>query len=207
MLLTLKILKMKELIEKLKSTEHGFRHIIEAGDFILKDASLNHQEFAVQIINDKSYQIRMLATYLLGRLSVESSEALNLLETSIATDHNWRVQEMLAKAFDYYCQSMGYEKSLPIIKKWIDDDNPNIKRAVIEGLRIWTGRPYFKEYPEVAIRLISENRLHDNEYLRKSIGNSLRDIYKKHSDLVDKEVQNWDPDDKKIIFIKKLIYK
>ena len=117
MLLTLRILKMKELIEKLKSTEHGFRHIIEAGDLILKNTSLNHQEFAVQILNDKAYQIRMLATYLLGHLSVESSEALNLLETSIATDHNWRVQEMLAKAFNYYCQSMGYEKSLPIIKK------------------------------------------------------------------------------------------
>lgn len=40
---------------------------------------------------------------------------------------------MLAKAFDHYCQSVGYEKSLPKIRNWIDNENPNIKRAVIDN--------------------------------------------------------------------------
>ena len=198
---------MKALIEKLKSIEHGFKHIIEAGDLILKDISLNHFEFATKLLDDDAYQIRMLATYLFGQLSVGSSKALEILETRVATDDNWRVQEMLAKAFDHYCQSVGYEKSLPKIWNWIDNENPNIKRAVIEGLRIWTNRPYFIENPEVAIRLIAQSRSNDSEYLRKSIGNSLRDIYKKYKDLVDDEVSKWDSADKKIVFIKKLIYK
>lgn len=198
---------MKALIEKLKSIEHGFKHIIEAGDLILKDISLNHLEFATKLLDDDAYQIRMLATYLFGQLSVGSSKALEVLETRVATDDNWRVQEMLAKAFDHYCQSVGYEKSLPKIRNWIDNENPNIKRAVIEGLRIWTNRPYFKENPKVAIRLIAQSRSNDSEYLRKSIGNSLRDIYKKYKDLVDDEVSKWDSADKKIVFIKKLIYK
>ena len=89
----------------------------------------------------------MLAVYLLGKLSPTCPEALSVLETRVADDPNWRVQEMLAKTFDYYCTSRGYEESLPVIKKWLSDPNPNIKRAVTEGLRIWTGRPYFKDHP------------------------------------------------------------
>lgn len=198
---------MDAIIEKLKSIEHGFKHIIETGNLILKDISINHLEFATKLLDDDAYQIRMLAAYLLGQLSVEYAKALEILETKVATDANWRVQEMLAKAFDYYCQSNGYEKSLPTIEKWINDNNPNVKRAVIEGLRIWTNRPYFKENPENAIKLIAKFRSDDNEYLRKSIGNSLRDIGKKHTKLVDQEVSTWDSGDKKIVFIQKLIYK
>lgn len=198
---------MDRLIEKLKNIEHGFKHIIEAGNLILKDTSINHLVFATKLLDDDAYQIRMLATYLFGQLSVKSSNALEILETRVAIDDNWRVQEMLAKAFDYYCQYSGYEKSLTKIKNWINDKNPNIKRAVIEGLRIWTNRPYFKENPELAIQLIAKARFDDSEYVRKSIGNSLRDISKKHKDIVDSEVLNWDATDTKIIFIKKLIYK
>lgn len=65
---------------------------------------------------------------------------------------------MLAKAFDYYCQHIGYEKSLPTIERWINGDNPNVKSVVIEGLRIWTNRPYFKENPENTIKLIAKLR-------------------------------------------------
>jgi len=98
-------------------------------------------------------------------------------------------------------------EALPTIEKWISDNNSNVKRAVIEGLRIWTNRPYFKDNPENAIKLIAKFRSYDNEYLRKSIGNSLRDISKKHKKLLDQEISTWDSADKKIVFIQKLIYK
>lgn len=198
---------MDALIEKLKSIEHGFKHIIEAGDLILKDISINHFEFGTKLLEDDAYQIRMLATYLFGQLSVKNKKALEILKTRIAKDDNWRVQEMLAKAFDHYCQTVGYEKSLTKIKSWINDKDPNLKRAVIEGLRIWTNRPYFKENPELAIQLIAKARFDDSEYVKKSIGNSLRDISKKHKVLVDNEVSTWNLADKKIMFIQKLIYK
>lgn len=198
---------MKALLDKIKSIEHGFKHTIEAGDIIMADNSVNHLDSAMQLLKDESYQVRMLATYLLGQLSANNEKALKILETKVATDGNWRVQEMLAKAFDHYCQCIGYEQSLPTIKRWITDKNPNIKRAVIEGLRIWTSKPYFKEHPEVAIQLIAKSKSEESEYLRKSIGNSLRDIRKKHKELVDAEVSKWDLTDKKILFIRKLIFK
>jgi 3-methyladenine DNA glycosylase AlkC len=118
----------------------------------------------------------------------------------VAEDQNWRVQEMLAKAFDQYCKVIGYGESLPVIKKWLSDPHPNVKRAVTEGLRIWTGRSYFKDHPHVAITLISINKSDDSEYLRKSVGNALRDISKKHQQEVLDEISTWDLTDKKVAF-------
>ena len=198
---------MKELIDNIKKIEHGFKHIVEAGNIILSDTTENHFELATTFLSDKSYQVRMLATYLLGQLSTRNSKAFRLLETKVTSDKNWRVQEMLAKAFDHYCQTKGYENSMPTIKKWLSDKNPNAKRAVIEGFRIWTGRPYFKENPGIAITLISKHKDDECEYLRKSVGNAMRDIRRKYKELIDKETAGWDLDNPKIKFVKKLVEK
>ena len=83
----------------------------------------------------------------------------------------------------------------------------NIIRAVTEGLRIWTSRPYFKENPSVAIALISKHKAHESEYLRKSVGNALRDISKKHTELIRQEVQQWDLSNPRIMFTYKIATK
>lgn len=191
---------MEKLIEDLKKTEHGFKHIVAAGDHILADKTQEPFALATTLLTDSAYQLRMLATYLSGQLSAGNPRALALLRTTIAEDKDWRVQEMLAKAFDHYCNTIGYEKSLPEIKAWLSDKNPNVKRAVIEGLRIWTNRPYFKDNPLIAIKLISAHKSDDSEYLRKSVGNALRDISKKHADEVQAEICTWDLADKKTAF-------
>jgi len=72
------------------------------------------------------------------------------------------------------------------------DSSPNVRRAVTEGLRIWTGRPYFREHPKVAIQLLSQFRYDESEYVRKSVGNALRDISKKYKELVKDELSTWD---------------
>ena len=38
----------------------------------------------------------------------------------------------------------------------------------------------------------------ESEYVRKSVGNALRDISRKHKDLVRAEVEKWDTSDKHI---------
>jgi len=198
---------MKQLLDRLKQTEHGFKHIVEAGNQLLEDKNLSHFNMATTFLQDKSYQVRMLGTYLLGQLSVQHAKALDLLYHTVSNDENWRVQEMLAKAIDHYCRITGYEKSLPVIKHWLASANPNTNRAVIEGLRIWISRPYFKDNPEIAIALISAHKTSDSEYLRKAVGNALRDIRKKYPALVNRETERWDLMHSNVLYVKNIIEK
>ena len=201
-------MEISDILNRILQIEHGFQHIIDGADEILSTYSKEQCfEFVLELLKHEPYQARMLATTILGRLAAEDNNALYFLKERISTDENWRVQEMLAKAFDEVCKHRGYEMSLPLIEEWINDDNPNVVRAVTEGLRIWTSRPYFKEKPSVAIALISKHKAHESEYLRKSVGNALKDISKKHRELIRAEVQQWDLSNPRVLFTYKLATK
>ena len=117
---------------------------------------------------------------------------------------NCRIQEILAKAFDEFCKQTGYEKSLPVIDEWLQNSNPNVRRAVTEGLRIWTSRPYFKDNPDEAIKRIATLKEASSEYVRKAVANSLRDISKKFPELIKEELDSWDINSKEIQKVYKL---
>jgi len=137
------------------------------------------------------YQVRMYAVFLFGHLS-DSEEILAFMRDEVSKDENWRVQEVLAKAFDEFCKKVGYEQALLTIDEWLKNGNTNAKRAVTEGLRIWTNRPYFKDNPNEAIRRLASLKEDESEYLRKSVGNALKDISKKFPNLVKTELDSWD---------------
>jgi len=138
----------------------------------------------------EAYQVHMYAVFLLGHLSQES-DVLSFLRDDVSADSNWRVQEVLAKAYDDFCAVRGYEAALPVIDEWLSDPRPNVRRAVTEGLRIWTSRPYFRDHPGDAVSRLSRLRSDSSEYVRKSVGNALRDISKKHPELVAAELRTW----------------
>ena len=104
-------------------------------------------------------------------------------------------------------QKIGYEKALPVIDEWLKNTNPNTRRAVTEGLRIWTSRPYFKDNPDEAIKRIATLKEDSSEYVRKSVGNALRDISKKFSELIKEELDSWDVKSKEIQKVYKLASK
>ena len=199
---------INEMLNNILHIEHGFQHIIDGADEIFSANSKEQCfEVALELFRNDAYQARMLATTILGRLAIEDNDALRFLKEQVSTDENWRVQEMLAKAFDEICKNRGYEKCFCLIENWLDDDNPNVVRAVTEGLRIWTSRPFFKENPSLAIALIAKHKAHESEYLRKSVGNALRDISKKHAELIRNDVQQWDLSNPRILFTYKLAAK
>ncbi len=78
------------------------------------------------------------------------------------------------------------------------NNNPNTRRAVIEGLRIWTSIPYFKENPNEAIKRLAGLKEDSSEYVRKSVGNALRDISKKFPELIKAELNNRNLESKEI---------
>ena len=155
------------------------------------------KELAFLAYHSVVYQVRMYGVFLFGYLSTDK-EILTFMREEVSKDDNWRVQEVLAKSFDEFCKSIGYEKTLTVIDEWLNHDNPNTRRAVTEGLRIWTSRPYFKENPKEAIRRIANLKEDKSEYVRKSVGNALRDISKKFPELIKDELNTWKLENKEI---------
>ena len=159
---------------------------------------------ALELYQAENFQIQEVGIFLLGYIAPKRADALSFLKSTVSINPNWKVQEALAMAFDAFCKSNGYKESIPIIRQWINSDTANTRRAVIEGLRIWTSRPYFKDYPEKAIELIASLKDDESEYVRKSVGNALRDISKKNPDLVKTELLSWDISSKRTMQVLKL---
>lgn len=186
---------MKEYVEGLEqefsAIERGFLHEQRRArsDYASFDPE-QARRLAFLAYRCEAYQVRMYAVFLLGHLSQES-DVLSFLRDDVSADSNWRVQEVLAKAFDDFCAVRGYEAALPVIDEWLSDPRPNVRRAVTEGLRIWTSPPYFRDHPGDAVSRLSRLRSDSSEYVRKSVGNALRDISKKHPELVAAELETW----------------
>ena len=202
---------MKEYIVNLEKEfsliENGFKEE-EKRAFADYKSNDNDRSKKMAFLAYKSnvYQVRMYGVFLFGYLS-EQDDILAFMRDEVSKDDNWRVQEVLAKAFDEFCKKIGYEKALPVIDEWLKNNNPNVRRAVTEGLRIWTIRPYFKENPSEAIRRIAALKDDYSEYVRKSVGNSLRDISKKFPELIKIELDSWKLESKEIKQVYKLASK
>ena len=172
--------------------ENGFKEQEKRAlaDYKAKGAA-HCKELACLAYSSEVYQVRMYAVFLFGHLS-DSEEILAFMRDEVSKDENWRVQEVLAKAFDEFCKKVGYEQALLTIDNWLENGNASVRRAVSEGLRIWTNRPYFKDNPDEAIRRLASLKEDESEYLRKSVGNALKDISKKFPNLVKAELASWD---------------
>ena len=202
---------MKEYILNLEKEfsliENGFKEEEKRAlaDYLSND-NVYTEELAFLSFKSNVYQVRMYSVFLFGHLS-SYEEILIFMRDEVSKDDNWKVQEVLAKAFDEFCKQTGYEKSLPVIDDWLQNNNPNVRRAVTEGLRIWTSRPYFKDNPDEAIKRIATLKEDSSEYVRKSVGNALRDISKKFPELIKEELGSWDVKSKEIQQVYKLASK
>jgi 3-methyladenine DNA glycosylase AlkC len=154
---------------------------------------------AKELYRSGEYQIKMFAVFVFGNISDKSPAALDFLQNIVSKDANWRIQEVLAMSFALYYQKKGYAHALPVLQNWLQSENPNLRRAVTEGLRPWTKFDHFKENPREAITLLSKYKEDESEYVRKSVGNALKDIGKKYKELLLDEVGQWDLANKKIM--------
>ncbi len=161
-------------------------------------------EVGLELYRSDNFQIQEVGVFLLGYSAHQFPAALAFLKDTVSRHDSWKVQEILAMAFDNHCKIIGYENALPLIEEWFASDCANVRRAVSEGLRVWTSRPYFKENPQTAIQLLSAHKEDDSEYVRKSIGNALKDISKKFPDYVAEELGAWDLNSREIKQVHKL---
>lgn len=196
---------IKSLEQEFSLIKRGFKKEEKRA---LDDYKSNDKKYVKRLAflsyESKVYQVRMYGVFLFGYLS-DDIDILTFMRDDVSKDANWRVQEVLAKAFDEYCKNIGYENAIPVIDEWLSSDNPNTRRAVTEGLRIWTSRPYFKENPQEAIKRLATLKEDSSEYVRKSVGNALRDISRKFPELISEELKTWNLENKEIKQVYKLV--
>jgi 3-methyladenine DNA glycosylase AlkC len=190
---------IKSVEKKVSKVEHGFAEMKKAALEIVNSSSPSESfAAATQLYSSDAHQSRMVAVFIFGFIADKYPKALEILNGKVNADKSWQVQEILAQAFDHYCKSIGYENALPTIRAWLKDKNANTRRAATEGLRIWNQRDYFRTHPELALKLLSELKDDDSEYVRKSVGNAIRDISRKEKDLVRSELKTWDTSNPRI---------
>ncbi|MGX7265872.1 DNA alkylation repair protein [Enterococcus crotali] len=200
-------MNLEEELEVIGKISNGFKPMELLADSIAdRFTDEEIEKISFKLFLSEVYQRRMVAVFLFGKLAPKNNVVLDFMKKNVSKDDNWRVQEILGMAFDNFCKETGYEKALDTIKDWLTYKYCNTRRAVSEGLRIWTSRPYFKENPDVAIKLLSELKNDESEYVRKSCGNALRDISKKYPEKIVSELSDWQQS-KEELQIKKIILK
>lgn len=104
----------------------------------------------------------------------------------------------LAYTGEYALRSMFIvmpSKVIEIVKEWIKDKNPFIRRAAIESIRIslpWAKKTYnimnyFQDYQYILDVLSTD----ENEYVRRSVANNINDLYKYDSKKADVIINKW----------------
>lgn len=155
-------------------------------------------DMGLALYQSDNFQIQEVGVFLLGYSAHHNASALSFLKNTVSRHESRKVQEILAMAFDNHCKIISYEAALPLIEEWLNSDCANVRRTVSEGLRVWTSRPYFKDNPQTAVRLLSALKTDESDCVRKSAGNALRDISKKYPGLISEELNSWDLSSKKI---------
>lgn len=125
---------LEALVQRAKHTEHGFTALrAEAGEIVASAPKAAALWIAWQLLLSDAHQARRIAAFIFGALAATTPQALRALRGTVSRDPDWRVQEILAQGFDWYCRETGYETALPLIESWLADPNPNVRRAASEG--------------------------------------------------------------------------
>lgn len=90
---------------------------------------------------------------------------------------------------------VDYEKSMQVLRRWIEDPSPHVRRLVSEGTRprlpLASRIRRFQRDPRPVLGLLEQLRHDPSEYVRRSVANNLNDISKDHPDLVVRTLRRW----------------
>jgi 3-methyladenine DNA glycosylase AlkC len=183
-------LNADQLLEKLRGKSlRTMRHLcFEASRELKPDDAL---KLAKSLLAKGDLRGLLAATLIAGHVSYLLPEALAFLKDRCASSPEKAAQDCLARAFDHYCLNRGYERAMPAMKAWAKDQNPNLRRAVLEAPRPWSRKDAFARHPELAIKFISGLRADEEASVRVSAGNALAEVSVDFPELVVKELKGW----------------
>ncbi|MFX0050493.1 MAG: DNA alkylation repair protein [Candidatus Hermodarchaeota archaeon] len=159
------------------------------------------------LINSNDWQIRKLTSFIAVNCFIEENKIdpyLPLIKRA-ANDPHFGVRESAQMAMRELLQEFP-DKILSYYEQWIDDSKENIRRCVSESLRpvLVNGKNWLRNNPQKAIQLLTKLNQDPSIYVRKSVGNNLADISKRHPILVLSTLHIWLSEnnyDKRTMFI------
>ncbi len=102
---------IEEIVKRSRKTEHGFNDLqLAANEIILSGDAARSKQISLELLCSEFHQARCVGTFLLGHLAALDLDALHILKDRVSNDDDWRVQEILAKAFDQFCRDTGYRR-------------------------------------------------------------------------------------------------
>ena len=80
-------MSVENVLSRILEIEHGFQHIIDGTNEILSSNSKEQCfKYAITLLEHKTYQARMLATSILGKLATTDKKALYFLKEQVSFD-------------------------------------------------------------------------------------------------------------------------
>ncbi len=87
------------------------------------------------------------------------------------------------------------KKMMPILHRWVTDENEHVRRLAAEGTRprgVWMAHvEEFKKDPTEVLKILEKLKADSSLYVRKAVANNLNDISKDHPELVIQVGKKW----------------
>jgi len=152
------------------------------------------QSLDVLISNDH-WQIRHLAPLIASNCSIEEKHLTSYLPIikSAAIDLHFAVREAAQMAMRELLQVFPDEVLQLYDNEWIANPEENVRRCVSESLRpvLVGGKNWIHNEPQESVKRLKRLNRDPSLYVRKSVGNNLADISRKHPKLVLAILREW----------------
>jgi len=115
-------------------------------------------------------------------------------------DLSMRAQYELTKRFSAESSIRAYiardpERTFAVLREWVDDPNPHVRRLVSEGTRLrlpWAQRvPWLDQHPDRVLELLELLKDDPTTLVRRSVANNLNDLGKVHPELLTRTCAAW----------------
>ncbi|MHA1310525.1 MAG: DNA alkylation repair protein [Candidatus Helarchaeota archaeon] len=141
-------------------------------------------------INDKN--ISIFAIHLTSNLVLDYfDDAISLVENWIDNE-DWEIRENSVYPILSGLKT-NREKTIEFLRKWIKSENPNFRRFVAESLRPRAEIKWLRDptQNDEILKILTELN-HDNSiYVRKSVGNNLKDLSKYMPEKILTLIEEW----------------
>ncbi len=186
-----KCYSFKEIPKNLKKTA---LHQWISQELFYKIQGNNDLEFLNDLSNHISDVARSWGAFIVGFQYEKDIDKLLENLKKFADDGHFGVRESAWMAARKPL-SQNLEYSIQLLKTWVVDEKPNIRRFAVEVLRprgVWCSHiPKLKENPQMALPILEPLKNENHRYVQNSVANWLNDASKSQPEFVVELCKQW----------------